>query len=141
MTLEFQATDLSRIEISTLDYLIQTIKHDLAIIVSGGVQTDSLSDWCQCKNRDPWPDVTELRKYYHQAYHYLKIGAFASERVPKFLISMQDLEPSLLRELANLDNEDRNFVLKQAVGRIFEDINSRLYHVSISKLLEVELVD
>ena len=54
---------------------------------------------------------------------------------------MTDLEPSLITELGTLDNEDRNFVLKQAVGGIFEDINSRFYHVSISKLLEVELVD
>lgn len=140
MTLEFQASDLSKIEVSTLDYLVHKIKHDIAI-VTGGTKTDLLSDWCQCKNRNPWPDVVEVRKYYHQAYHYFKIGAFASDRVPKFRISMQDLEPSILRELAYLDNEDWNFVLKQAVGRIFEDINSRLYHVSISKLLEIELVD
>jgi hypothetical protein len=60
-------------------------------------------------------------------YTNYKIGHLAS--VPKFLISMHDLEPSLLCELAGLDNEDRNFVLKQGVGRMFEDINSRLWSI------------
>ncbi|MDP9197333.1 MAG: hypothetical protein M3O24_02070 [Thermoproteota archaeon] len=135
MTLEFHAIDLSKIDFSTLDYLIQTVKHGLAMVVIGGVVTDLL-DWYKEEDKNK---AIDFRKYYNQAYHFLKIGHL--ERVPKFLISMQDLEPSLLRELANLDNENRNFVLKQAVGRIFEDINSRLYHASISKLLEVELVD
>ena len=60
--------------------------------------------------------------------------------IPLYLISMQDMKPSLLREIAELETEIK-LVLKQAVGHIFEDINSHLYHISISKLLEVELVD
>ncbi len=144
MTLEFHASDLNRNEISTLDYLIYKIKHDLAILPISGVNTDPLSDWCNCRNRnserqEQIPLV--IWKYYHQAQHYFKIGAFDHRMIPKFYISMQDLKPSLIRELASLDIEDRNFVLKQAVGHLFEDINSRLYHASISKLLEVELVD
>ncbi len=141
MTLEFHATDLSTIEISTLDYLIHTIKHDVAKVVISGVKTDSLSDWCQCRHPTYGYIPLVIWKYYHQAQHYFKIGAFAPELVPKFLISMRDLKPSRLWELADLDYEDRNYVLKQAVGHLFEDINSRLYHASISKLLEVELVD
>ena len=142
MTLEFHASDLSRIEISTLDYLIHKIKHDLAIFVISGTKTDMLADWCQCRDRKTTAFIPlVIWKYYHQAMHFFKIGAFDSKMIPRYLISMQDLNPSILRELAALDNEDRNFVLKQAVGHIFEDINSRLYHISISKLLEVELVD
>jgi len=38
-----------------------------------------------------------------------------------------------------LDEKDKKFVLKQAVGRIFEDINFDLYHDSISANLEVIL--
>jgi hypothetical protein len=135
MTLEFHRTDLSKISVSTLSYLIQATKHNLATAVMGGVVTDSL-DWYPKGHENK---IIDYRKYFNQAHHFLKIGHLAS--VPKFLISMHDLKPSLLCELAGLDNEDRNFVLKQAVGRMFEDINSRLYHTSISKLLEVELVD
>jgi len=42
--------------------------------------------------------------------------------------------------LSQLDEKDRRFVLKQAVGRIFEDINFNLYHDSISTNLEIVLV-
>ena len=143
MTLEhFRPTDISRIEASTFDYLIVTIKHDLAMTVISGTKTDMLADWCRCRDRKTDAQLPlVIWKYYHQAMHFFKIGAFDSKMIPQYLISMQDLKPSLLRELAGLDNKDRNFVLKQAVGHIFEDINSRLYHMSISKLLEVELVD
>jgi hypothetical protein len=37
---------------------------------------------------------------------------------------------TFLGVLRVLDKRDRSFVLKQAVGRIFEDINSKLYPIS-----------
>ena len=115
MTIDFHFRPMyiSRIEASTIDYLIHKIKHDLAVIVISGTETDSLADWCQCRNRKTdalLPLV--IWKYYHQAMHFFKIGAFASNMIPKFQISMDDLNPSIVRELAGLDNEDRNFVPK-----------------------------
>jgi hypothetical protein len=83
--------------------------------------------------------IYDNRKYYNQAHNLLKIAAFRP--VPPFLVSVSDLWPDMLKELSILDKRDRNFVLKQAVGRIFEDINSRLYHNSISRVLEARLVD
>ena len=56
----------------------------------------------------------------NQAYHYLKLGG--CNPIPKFLISLVDLGPTLIKELAQLEKQDREFVVKQAVGRIFEDI-------------------
>lgn len=44
-------------------------------------------------------------------------------------------------ESGKLDEQDRKFVLKQAVSEIFEDINFKLYHDSISANLEVVLVN
>lgn len=79
------------------------------------------------------------RKYYNQAHCLLKIGA--SRPVPHFSVSVSNLSPELLKELSFLDKRDRRFVLKQAVGRIFEDINRNLYHNSISRVLEVRLVE
>jgi hypothetical protein len=49
------------------------------------------------------------------------------------------LAPKIIRELYDLDI--RKYVLKEAVGRIFEDIDSELYHNSISRVLEVKLKD
>jgi 16S rRNA G966 N2-methylase RsmD len=83
--------------------------------------------------------IYDNRKYYNQVHNLLKIGAF--KPVPHFPVSVSDLWPPLLKELRVLDKRDRNFVLKQAVGRIFEDVNSKLYHSSISRVLEVRLVD
>jgi hypothetical protein len=138
----FRPADVSKIEACTIDFLIEMIKHDLAIFVIGGAKTDMLADWCQCRDRKTRAYIPlVIWKYYHQAMHFFKIGAFDSKMIHPYLISMQDLNPSILRELAELDHDDRNFVLKQAVGKLFEDINSKLYHISISKLLEVELVD
>jgi hypothetical protein len=77
------------------------------------------------------------RKYYNQAHDLLKIGRFRP--VPHFQVSVSDLCPELLRELRVLDRWDRSFVLKQAVGRIFEDVNFEIYHNSVSRVLKVRL--
>ena len=79
------------------------------------------------------------RHYVNQAFHYLKIGILSP--VPEFLISLSDLSPRLIKELAILDKRTRDFVLKQAVGRIFEEINAKLYHNSISRVLNVRLIE
>jgi hypothetical protein len=77
------------------------------------------------------------RKYYNQAHNLLKIGAF--KHVPYFIINLTDLSPDLVIELYNLGDRDRAFVLKQAVGRIFEDVNFDIYHNSVSRALKVML--
>jgi 16S rRNA G966 N2-methylase RsmD len=82
--------------------------------------------------------IYDNRKYYNQAHNLLKIGVFRP--VPHFEVSISDLWPILLKALRVLDKRHRSFVLKQAVGRLFEDINSRLYHDSISHVLKVKLV-
>jgi hypothetical protein len=120
-------------------YLVDNLKQHLATIElsKSKEQTDLLdtpndkfnSNFCLISNRH----------YVKQAFHYLKIGAFRP--VPEFRISLSDLSPELLKELAALDNKTREFVLKQAVGRIFEDINAQLYHNSVSRVLNVRSVD
>ena len=77
------------------------------------------------------------RKYYNQAHDFSKIGAF--KPVPSFIVSLSDLSPRLIKELYSLDSRDREYVLKQAIGRIFEDVNFEIYHNSVSKVLKVKL--
>lgn len=84
-------------------------------------------------------DEYDTRKYYNQAHGMLKIGAF--KPAPPFIVFLADLKknPDLIRELHSLDNTDRTFVLRQAVGRIFEDVNFKIYHTSVSRVLKVKL--
>ena len=83
--------------------------------------------------------VHEDRKYYNLCYNFLLIGAHKSPR--PYPVSVSDLSDKLLRELNSLNMDERRYILKQAVGRIFEDIDSKLYHDSISRVLKVVLVD
>lgn len=82
-------------------------------------------------------ETVEGRKYYDQAYRMQNIGAF--KPTPSFIIHLSDLTRKLFKEISELDNHTRGYVLRQAVGRIFEDLNPKLYHDSISKVLVVKL--
>jgi DNA modification methylase len=106
-------------------FLVDRLKQNLVTITGCVTVTDK-------------EKIFDNRKYYNQAHDLLKIGAFRP--VPPFPVSVSDLWLGLLKELWILDKTDREFVLKQAVGRIFEDINSQLYHNSISRVLEVRWV-
>jgi hypothetical protein len=78
-----------------------------------------------------------VKKYYHQANELLPRISVAKP-TPAFIIYLSDLTSKLLQELQNSTKEERRYVVMQAVGRIFENINSRLYHLSIAKKLKVE---
>ena len=85
--------------------------------------------------------IYDDRLYYYKAYHYLKLGLFKPEDAPFFKVKLSHLGPDIIYELSQLDSKDRKFVLKQAVSRIFEDINFDLYHDSVSNRLEVSLIE
>jgi hypothetical protein len=85
--------------------------------------------------------IYDKRWYYYKAYHYQKLGLFLRKNAPPFKVSLSHLSPEIIYELNELDEKDRTFVLKQAVSRIFEDINFDLYHSSISGNLKVILVN
>ena len=81
------------------------------------------------------------RLYYYQAYDFQKLGLYKRGYVPTFKIKLNHLPHDIIYELSTFDANTRRFVLKQAVSRIFEDINFDLYHNSISNRLEVSLID
>jgi hypothetical protein len=83
----------------------------------------------------------EDRLYYYQAYDFQKLGLYKREDVPAFKIKLNHLPHDIIYEISTFDANTRRFVLKQAVSRIFEDINFDLYHNSISNRLEVSLID
>lgn len=84
--------------------------------------------------------IYDDRWYYYKGYHYQKLCLFLRKDAPPFKVSLSHLSEEIIYELSQLGKDDRKFVLKQAVGRIFEDINFNLFHDSISANLEVVLV-
>jgi hypothetical protein len=77
-----------------------------------------------------------VHKYYDQALALRKYIPIAKP-APKFKINLSDLSTRLVAELRCLENPQD--VLKQAVGRIFENIDERQYHFSIASKLKVRV--
>ena len=90
---------------------------------------------------DTDPKIIDNRKYYYRAFHYQKIGLFKEENIPWLKISLLDLSLESLKALSQLHLDEREYVAKQAIGRIFEDINSDIYHNSISSILKVKFIN
>jgi hypothetical protein len=82
-------------------------------------------------------ETAEVRIYCDQALRLLKIGGY--NPVPPYIIQFSHLTSRLQTELNQLDGIDRIYVLKQAVSRLFEDINIGIYHNSVSRVLRVVL--
>jgi hypothetical protein len=83
------------------------------------------------------PIDIDSRKYYYKTYHFQKLGLFKREDAPIYWVDLNDLSLESIYALNTFDAETRNYILKQAVSRIFEDINFDQYHNSISKNLNV----
>jgi hypothetical protein len=77
-----------------------------------------------------------VHKYYNQALA-LRKWILLARPVPKFVVDISDLSARTIAELKVLN--DPQTVLKQAVGRIFENIDACEYHLSIAQFLEVVL--
>jgi hypothetical protein len=77
-----------------------------------------------------------VHKYYHQASELRKYIAVAKP-TPKFIVKLSDLTREIIAQLRLVENPQ--LVLKQAVGRLFENICFELYHMSIAKVLQVRL--
>lgn len=82
----------------------------------------------------------EVRKYERQARQLIhRIPIY--ESTPEFTIKKSDLTDKIRKELLeNTSIEWCQNVLKRAVGRIFENVNFRYYHLSVAHLLKVRLV-
>ena len=79
-----------------------------------------------------------INKYYLQAWKLQGIIS-VGHPVPHFIIMLSDLNPKIKQALNELEYETKNFVINQAIGRIFENINPRLYHLSIARRLRWKL--
>jgi hypothetical protein len=55
---------------------------------------------------------------------------------PEFIINLSDLSTKIKEELADLDNETLDYVLKETIGRIFEGIDQRYFRLSVRRFLK-----
>ncbi len=83
--------------------------------------------------------VTEHRKYYKQVLDMQNIGVLDPLMTKPFVIYLRDLPEKMKVELQQLGHLVRGYVLRQAAARLFEDVNSTLYHTSISQILKVKV--
>jgi hypothetical protein len=96
----------------------------------------SLAKIKECITNDKGTTVY-VRKYYRQARKLLKWIPI-SRPAPVFIINISDLPERILAEFKRLTEKDtRAYVLTQAVGRIFENLDFELYHMSIARNLRV----
>jgi hypothetical protein len=79
-----------------------------------------------------------LRKYEEQA-RYKMYRMVIYRPPPTFIIQLKDLGGKVKRELAKRDKETRDFIIKQAAERIFEQIDSRYFLLSAKQFLKVRL--
>lgn len=81
----------------------------------------------------------KVRKYYNRALQILKFVNITKQD-QEFVINISDLSPRIIAELKTLSKLDADYVLKQAVGGIFENINSKRYHsMGFARRLQVRL--
>ncbi len=89
------------------------------------------------KKHEDNKDVT-VYKYYNQALR-LRYRIPIYKPTPEFIVNKSDLTPRIMSELKSLDAKDSAVILKQAVGWIFANIDSRQYNLSVARKLKVRL--
>jgi hypothetical protein len=84
--------------------------------------------------------TSSVKKYQDQA-KYLMYRIPVCRPSSPFKINVVDLTSRLGQELESLDGETLDCVMKEAIGRIFENINERYFLLSVKHLLKWELVE
>jgi hypothetical protein len=77
-----------------------------------------------------------VHKYYNEAFRIFRYLPLAKP-APPFVVDLSDLSTRVVAELQVLDNPQT--ILKQAVGRIFENIDAERYHSSIASKLRLKV--
>jgi hypothetical protein len=83
-----------------------------------------------------WEDYQhtgQRKKYYCRAHDVIKMAA--GRPIPIFVINTSDLTTRLKKELSELKEETLDYVVSEAVGRVCENVNSKMYHLTLKKCL------
>jgi hypothetical protein len=82
-----------------------------------------------------------VRKYYRRARELMKWIPIARLPSNEFVINISDIKPAIIKEIESVANNHKTlqYVLTQAVGRIFENLDLEYYHLSIARNLRVRI--
>lgn len=79
------------------------------------------------------------RKYQQQAENLIfRIPVY--KPTPTFYVELGDLSYKVKQELHGLNDKALDKIMKEAIGKIFENINERYFLLSVKKLLRWEIV-
>jgi hypothetical protein len=120
-------------EVWSIECTIEELEHDLSWVVEK--ITSALKD-----DDSQGTKLLTVHKYYQQARD-LMMWIPIARPVPEFVINAKDLSPKVIEELeARIDDlPTLTYILKQAVGRIFENLNHAYFHLSIARNLRVRI--
>jgi hypothetical protein len=80
-----------------------------------------------------------LRRKYEEYARYIMYRIPVFQPAPFFIVSIRDLTPRIRKELAHLDIETLDDVMRESVGRIFAQVNERFFLLSARHLLHWKL--
>jgi hypothetical protein len=83
--------------------------------------------------------IITVRKYYAQARELMKWIPIARLPSNEFVINISDITPAIRKEIESIVNSPKmlQYILTQAVGRIFENLDFEYYHLSVARNLRV----
>jgi hypothetical protein len=80
-----------------------------------------------------------LRRLYEEQARYKIYRIPVFRPPPVFVVHLKHLDDRLKKELATLDKNSRDFVMKEAIGRICEQVDKRFYLLNAKPLLKWRL--
>ena len=80
-----------------------------------------------------------LRRLYEQQAIYKMYRMPIYRPPPVFVVYLKHLDYRLKQELSKLDKWSKDYVMKEAIGNIFEHIDRRFYYLSAKPLLDWRL--
>jgi hypothetical protein len=80
-----------------------------------------------------------LRRLYEQQAIYKMYRMPIYRPPPVFVVYLKHLDYRLKQEIAKLDKWSKDYVMKEAIGRIFKHVDRRFYFLSAKPLLEWRL--
>ena len=119
-------------EVWSIECTIEELELNLSRVVENIASRDS-------DNGQEMKTLT-VYKYYQQAKDLAKWIPIARP-VPEFIINVKDLSSEVIEELESrlYDIPTLSYILKQAIGRIFENLGHAYFHLSIARNLRVRI--
>jgi hypothetical protein len=122
------------VEASTVEEKIRVVKEAWS---TGRLIDELFLELDNAKEMDEKSGLT-IRKYEEQA-KWLMHRISVYRPAPAFIINLSDLSTRIKRELADLNDNVLDYVLKETIGRIFEGVDQRYFSLSVRRFLRWEI--